>query len=69
MSTSFEQEQLDTPSSPPPTSAPTEASLSIGDMSPEYGTSLPSPTIEKQQSEGNFILLFFNNFLSLYFSD
>jgi hypothetical protein len=59
LSTSFEHEKedhhLDTPSSPPPSSAQIETSLSIGDMSPEYGASLPSPTIENQQMEDNLV--------------
>ncbi|CAF1511208.1 unnamed protein product [Adineta ricciae] len=49
ISTSLEHENFDTPSSPPPsTPAPIETSLSVGDMSPEYGTLLPT---ENQSTE------------------
>ncbi|UJR09946.1 hypothetical protein I4U23_014168 [Adineta vaga] len=49
-STSLDHENFDTPSSPPPsTSAPIETSLPIGDMSPEYGTSIPTE-IESTES-------------------
>ncbi|CAF3909798.1 unnamed protein product, partial [Adineta steineri] len=54
-STSFDQEQYDTPSSPVPlTFTSTETSGLAGDMSPEYGTSLPSfDMTEKQEIETN----------------
>ncbi|CAF0859619.1 unnamed protein product [Adineta ricciae] len=48
-STSLEHENFDTPSSPPSsTPAPIETSLPVGDMSPEYGTLLPT---ENQSTE------------------
>ncbi|CAF3328828.1 unnamed protein product [Rotaria socialis] len=47
-STSFEQEQLDTPSSPCTTSALNETATSVGDISPEYETLVPSPVMEQQ---------------------
>ncbi|CAF5017521.1 unnamed protein product, partial [Rotaria socialis] len=47
-STSFEQEQLDTPSSPCITSALNETATSVGDISPEYETLVPSPVMEQQ---------------------
>ncbi|CAF1157324.1 unnamed protein product [Rotaria magnacalcarata] len=47
-STSFEQEQLDTPSSPCATSALNETATSVGDISPEYETLVPSPVMEQQ---------------------
>ncbi|CAF2998312.1 unnamed protein product [Rotaria sp. Silwood2] len=50
-STSFEQEHFDTPSSPCATSAPMETAPTVGDISPEYETSLPSPMIEQQQQQ------------------
>ncbi|CAF4888829.1 unnamed protein product [Rotaria sp. Silwood1] len=50
-STSFEQEHLDTPSSPCAISVPMETVNTVDDRSPEYETSLPSPIIEQQQTE------------------